>query len=324
MINTREDNKSKELLNLFLSNKPLTQEMLQKMINVFNFSPEKQDEALNEDKIYLTNPPIDFNLNSNYQSLLNKKRKSQDPIQVKEESNNSNIKNKIIKQNYNFITQTKTNDKTLKSNLEDSSPLKLEQEIQFSKVSYRLDYYKKAFKVNCFKYLTDSLNALLKPLPKELSGEKFFKPNHDSFTSNVKEKDNLIFLSMTLKKAFTYYIRSDKKVKGIKKQEKNENLINNIFNYEPKNKNDLSQLEELKKYLNKTVEKHIELYYESESFKSFSREEKIKFFDKEFLNEKGFSMLQENGFIKLIKNTNDIFSNDLSSIHQKMDGIIFV
>ena len=73
-----------------------------------------------------------------------------------------------------------------------------------------------------------------------------------------------------------------------------------------------------------TVEKSIELYYQSESFKVFSNEEKIKFFDNEFIKEKGFSMLEKNGFIKLIKlyqNNFENFSNGLSSIHPTMNEI---
>ena len=73
-----------------------------------------------------------------------------------------------------------------------------------------------------------------------------------------------------------------------------------------------------------TVEKSIELFYQSEFFKKFSNEEKIKFFDNNFIKEKGFSMLEKNGFIKLTKlyqNQNENFSNGLSSIHPIMNEI---
>ena len=316
MIKAREINKDKELLNQFLYSKTLNQEMLQLMLNVFNFSPENKDEIINEDDIYLGNPPKDCDINSDDQSLLNKKRKSQDSIAIIEDTNNSNKKR-------NFITQTKTDDKTLKPIIEDLSPLGIEQAKDFSNVSYRLDGYKKAFKVNCFQYLTNTLNELL---PKELIGKKkFYKPNHESFTANVKEEDNLNFLSMTLKEVYTYIeIDKDKKAKGTKKKDKNADLIEIIFNYKPKSYYDSQNLEKLKQYLDMTVEKSIELYYQSESFKVFSSGEKIKFFDYKFIKEKGFSMLEKNGFIKLIKlyqNKNEDFSNGLSSIHPKMNGI---
>jgi hypothetical protein len=316
MIKAREINKDKELLNQFLYSKTLNQEMLQLMLNVFNFSPENKDEIINEDDIYLRNPPKDCDINSDGQSLLNKKRKSQDSITIREDTRNSNKKR-------NFITQTKTDDKTLKPIIEDLSPLGIEQAKDFSNVSYRLDGYKKAFKVNCFQYLTNTLNELL---PKELIGKKkFYKPNHESFTANVTEEDNLYFLSMSLKEVYTYIeIDKDKKAKGTKKKDKNADLIEIIFNYKSKSYDDSQNLEKLKQYLDMTVEKSIELYYQSESFKVFSSGEKIKFFDCKFIKEKGFSMLEKNGFIKLIKlyqNKNEDFSNGLSSIHPKMNGI---
>lgn len=323
MIKAREDKKDIKLLNEFLYSETLSQEMLQLMLNVFNLSPENIDKEINEDRLYMINSPKNCEINSHDISLLNKKRKSQDSIKVIEDENNSNIKNENEKRN--LITQTKANDKTLKSNIEDISPLGNEQDKELPKVIYRLDYYKKAFKVNCFKYLTNTLNELL---PKELSSKnKFYKPNHESFTSNVKEEDNLNFLSMTLKEAFTYIEKDkdkDKKAKGTKKKDKNEDLIKNIFNYELKNNYNSKNLEKLKQYLDMTVEKSIELFYQSEFFKKFSNEEKIKFFDNNFIKEKGFSMLEKNGFIKLTKlyqNQNENFSNGLSSIHPIMNEI---
>ena len=65
--------------------------MLQLMLNVFNFSPENKDEIINEDDIYLRNPPKDCDINSYGQSLLKKKRKSQDSITIIEDIRNSNI-----------------------------------------------------------------------------------------------------------------------------------------------------------------------------------------------------------------------------------------
>jgi hypothetical protein len=189
MIKDREDNKDKELLNQFLYSKTLSQEMLQLMLNVFKLSPENIDEEINEDDIYMRKPPKDCDIKSYDQSLLNKKRESQNSLKIIEDTNNSNKKR-------NFITHTKADDKTLQSNIEDLSPLEIEQVKEFSKVIYRLDGYKKAFKVNCFQYITNTLNELL---PKEFIGKKkFYKPNHESFTANVKEEDNLKFLSIKL------------------------------------------------------------------------------------------------------------------------------
>lgn len=317
MINLIEDNKGK-IFYKFLHDEIPDEEILQLMLNVFNSSSENKDEATIEDNIYKPKPPKHGDINSYGQCLLKKKRKRQDSIHEKENTrtNNSNIKIEIKKEN--FVTQTKTNDKTLKSNKEGNNSIESKEGIKIP--SYRTDYYKKAFKVNCFKYLTKTLNEFINKFCKELSRKKFHKPNHQSFTSNVKEEDNLSFLNMELKEAFTYYIKEDRKIQGIKKQKANEKLIKEIFNLQILSS---PNLKKLKDFLDMKVEKCIKLYYQSDSFKDFSKVEKIQYYDSKFREEKGFSMLEENGFINLIKlyqNKNDNFSDGLSSIQLVLDG----
>ncbi len=301
MIKAREDNKDKELLNQFLYSNILETEVLKSMLNVFCFTPENMDEEINGAFLYTTKPPKNCYTEFYDHGLLNKKMKRQDPMQVKEDSNNSSSSKDKIKKAY-FITKTKTSDKIDKSNLEDTSSIQ-----KISKDIYKLEYYIKAFKVNCFQYLTKELNRLHESFNKN----KFFRPNHQEFTSKAKEIDNLYFFLMTLEEAFTY-VGPDKNVNEDKKRKKNKSLIEKIKK-SPGN-------DELKSLLKMTVEESIGLYYKSQSFEEFRENEKIKFFDSEFQKEKKFSMLEKNGFIKLIKlYHNDTFSNSFSSIQIVLD-----
>ena len=71
------------------------------------------------------------------------------------------------------------------------------------------------------------------------------------------------------------------------------------------------------------MEEYIKIYYESEEFKNFCKDEKIQFYEKEFIKEKKFPILKDYGFLKLIKmfESNKSFSDGLKSIHSSMNGI---
>lgn len=78
-------------------------------------------------------------------------------------------------------------------------------EISKKRKFFRVDDSKKHFKVAINKFATEELNLLIKKsgLPKKLQ-RKIHLPNYKMFTSNVKELDNLDFLSFELKNIFTY------------------------------------------------------------------------------------------------------------------------
>ena len=198
-------------------------------------------------------------------------------------------------------------------------------EISNYKYQYRLDYYKKAFKVHCFKHLTKTLNFLVSKcnFPKELKLKKICKPNNESFTSNAKEKDNYEFLSMPLKDIYSF-VKNSNKEKGIGLQQNNKIVIDKMLRFikENKNKENKDYLN-LEKYLNMNMEEYINIYYESEEFKNFCKDEKIQFYEKEFIKEKKFPILKDYGFLKLIKmfESNKSFSDGLKSIHSSMNGI---
>ena len=284
--------------------------------------------------------PIDFNtsnkiFNTECRKFLCIKRKNSETIK-KENKSYSNAKDnkqkteKFIK-SYNDNSKTKeTNEITQKINIKNNNThTQIEKKIDYekqksSKFQYRLDYYKKAFKVNCFKALTNYLNNLISKcnLPKEFKGRKIFKPNNESFTANAKEEDNYKFLFMQLKDIFCY-VKNEKSNEGISLQKRNKELIDNICNYiNQKGENLGNELQNLKKYLNMTVEEYIKIYYETKEFKKFCDEEKIKYYDEEFIKEKKFSILEKYGFLKLIKmHQINHFSNGFCSIHLTMNGI---
>lgn len=269
-----------------------------------NKSLENQKQKQNANNIFISgglNPiaeePIDEKLGK---SFISKKRKNN------ENDNSDNSKNTTQKNtDIHILEKTKT-----------------------FKYQYRLDYYKKAFKVHCFKNLTKFLNNLLSKCNLPISAfknKKIFKPNNESFTSNAKEEDNYLFLSMSLKDIFSY-IKNDKQSKGISLQKNNKILIEKILNYiELKGNNYSKDFENLKYYLNMKMEDYIKIYYDTEEFQNFCKIDKIQFYENEFIKEKGFHMLEKYGFLRLIKlhqiNVNKNFSYGLKSIHFKINGI---
>ena len=80
-----------------------------------------------------------------------------------------------------------------------------------SQRTQRIDYGKKYFKTNFSSFLKKYANRLIQKscLPKNLK-LKISSPNSLSFTSNVKDSDNLAFLSFSVQEIFCYYKESNK------------------------------------------------------------------------------------------------------------------
>ena len=128
---------------------------------------------------------------------------------------------------------------------------------------------------------------------------------------------------MTIKEIYCI-LKDDKKSEGKSLQLRNKEFIDAIIKYiEDKGKNISKDLEKLKNYLNMTMEEYIKKYYDTNEFKKFCKEEKIKYYEEEFIKEKKFPMLKDYGFLKLIRiySFNKNFSNGLKSIHSMMNGI---
>ena len=91
-------------------------------------------------------------------------------------------------------------------------------------------------------------------------------------------------------------------------KKKNKEFIKKILNYKPDIENE--NLKILKDYLEMRFEDFIIEYYQTDDFKKFSKNEKIQFYEKEFIKEKKFPMLKEYGYLKLLKiNSFKNFSN---------------
>ena len=165
------------------------------------------------------------------------------------------------------------------------------------KIAIRIDYGKKYFKTKFSAFLKDHANRLIKKscLPKELK-KNISSPNSLSFTSNVNDSDNLAFLSFTVREIFCYSKGGYKNSLQIKNQKKIENIMNFIENCE----ND-EKFENIYSFFKMSLEDAYELFYESEEFKKYARNSKVIEQDKEYKAQNRISLLEKNGFIKMIK-----------------------
>lgn len=165
-------------------------------------------------------------------------------------------------------------------------------------ISKRIDYHKKYFKTNFVKFLKRYGNDLIKDsdLPKQFK-RKISAPNHISFTANVKESDNYEFLFFIVQDILTHYVEGTKCKNSL--QIKNQNLIEDILAFIENN--DEEKYEDIKSFFKMTVEDAYSLFYESKEFKKYAAETKTIYLDKEFRIQKGFSLLEKNGFIKMCR-----------------------
>ncbi len=165
-------------------------------------------------------------------------------------------------------------------------------------ISKRIDYHKKYFKTNFVKFLKRYGNDLIKDsdLPKQFK-RKISAPNHISFTANVKESDNYKFLFFIVQDILSHYKEGPKCNNSL--QIKNQNLIKDILAFIESN--DEEKYEDIKSFFKMTVEDAYSLFYESKEFKKYAAEAKTIYLDKEFKIQKGFSLLEKNGFIKMCR-----------------------
>jgi hypothetical protein len=155
---------------------------------------------------------------------------------------------------------------------------------------HRIDYLIKKFKTKCFsKY---AINKLIKKIKNcqfqsNLNNAKVYLPDHAVFTSETNYRKNQVFLTMTLREIFS-----------LGNKQKNVDLFNMISN--STNYQDQEAYDELINYLDKTGEEIIKEFYGSPEFETFKEENKEG--DEAFKQEKKFSFMEKDGFLKLIKN----------------------
>lgn len=159
---------------------------------------------------------------------------------------------------------------------------------------FRVDSAKKHFKVAVSQFATEQLNLLIKKskLPKKLK-KKIHLPHFKLFTSNPKEFDNFQFLSYDLKQILTLG-KTDENLQG-----NNDTKISEIMGYK-----NYEKKKEIIEFLSLKYEDIIKLFYKSEKFQKFKKNEITKFFNEGIKKEKNISLLEDFGLIKLFKMTN--------------------
>ena len=256
---------------------------------------------------------------------------SEQPIFSQKNLNNNNIFN--INKNANYFNEKKSiifnNNKenarqlnpiikegVLDSNLFQEKEKEKESKNLFNSISntqvinfnncetnniYRQDYYIKQFKVQYSIWLRNILNLkLMSFLDKIKSGKKnikFYPLNSLTFTANPKYNDNKIFLSMKIKEILIVGINGNRS-SNQKKNKENIELVEKMGEQYNNTNEDLID------FLNMTMEESIYMFYNSEQFLKFKNSTQAKINDNKFFSEKKFSLLENNGFIYLIKNFN--------------------
>ena len=220
--------------------------------------------------------------------------------------NDSQFENDIIEE----INQDARNDNINHQNASDSGlkktfitskengHIQMVSKSKSKKPSQRIDYSLKYFKTFFSKYLKDLSNKIIEEskLPSEFKKQKICSPNHISYTGNPKESDDYKFLFFTVQDILVYYKGENCKNSL---QKKNKATIESILNFIDEN-NDESY-EEVRNFFKMSLEQVYELYYKDEAFKKYAEDEKAIYLDQEFKAQNGFSLLENNGFIKVVK-----------------------
>ena len=206
---------------------------------------------------------------------------------------NEKIENKyLIKQNRN--NENIENNKQIKFILKQENQKNREDNKKY--IMYRKDAYYKHFKAIFAKYLKNKANKLKNDCFPLYDKNNFSAVSY-KYTGNPKEKDNFMFLSFKIKDLLIY----GKNEKIQNRQYNNELIIKFIENNQNKAR-DKIMYDELIIFLNDTVENElINFYKNKEELKSINKDSKCQLYDQYFKKETGISLLENNGFIELLK-----------------------
>ena len=268
--NSNLENKIKENLSFISSNTKYINNIPIIHNNIIN-------NNINNQKIFLTNKKSEFIIHNN-------------------EKENTNKNNNMNFQEINELNIIKENSEKNKYN----PKLDLISNNSSTPNIYRQDYYIKQFKVQYSLWLRNILNSKLALFLSKIKNNKkfikFYPLNSLKFTANPKYKDNKIFLSMKIKEILIIGINTNRN-SNQKKNKENIELIEKMGL-------DNGIYDDLIEFLNITMEESINIFYKSEQFIKFKNSTQAKINDNKFFKEKKFSLLEENGFIFLIKNYN--------------------
>ena len=240
-----------------------------------------QKQIIDNDFTYA---PIEFNI-----SFLALPKKKLFEIEIKNKNN--------YKKNISPKFQLGTKERRTKNKIIKLSVKSMQENLKKEKKNYvyRKDAYYKHFKALFAKYIRNKVNNL-----KNICFPNFNKNNFAAlsykFTGNPKEKDNIKFLSMKIKDLLI--LGKDEEIKN--RQYNNELLIKYIENNRELSI-DKNKYEELISCLDETLENELMEFYNNKiEFENINKDIKCLIFDKHFKNETGISLLEKNGFIKIL------------------------
>ena len=243
------------------------------------------------------------NLNFSYISLLldNKNDYEESDNQIQSFSSELNFSYKIsdifeTSAKNDLIGKLSTKTNILNEALAPTKIISEKDKEDFANKKYRKDAYYKHFKVLFGRYLKNRINTLKNICFPEFGKNNFSSPNY-KFTGNPKEKENYNFLSFKVKDILTF--AEDKKSRN--RQYNNNLLIEYIENNKDKAKDKISY-EKLICVLFQTLEEAIEDFYNDKNeFEKISKDQNCLFYDKYFKKKTNISLLEKNGFLKVLK-----------------------
>ena len=244
------------------------------------------------------------NLDFNFSFIQNKLIEKEINKKLFEKEINNNIYNDDSCITNNILYN---NDKNLKKNDNKETQIKFisKKEILDKnaynniKLIYRKDAYYKHFKSVFAKYLKDKANKF-----KNICFPHFCKNNFSAlsykYTGNPKEADNVKFLLFKIKEILAY--GKDDKIKN--RQYNNELLIRYIEKNEALAKHK-EVYKDLINFFNNSVEEELIIFYNNKiEYENLKNDVKCKYFDKYFISETGISLLERNGFIRILRMKN--------------------
>ena len=279
----------------------------------FSFSEEEEENLITSKKLELSK---EIYSNIFQKEILEKNMEKQNEQNLKEDNQindffdleNLNLPSPLKEKEkieYNEKSIKSTNDKTIKEKLKINKcifGIKSER-----KIEPRIDYAIKNFKVYLSKYLKEYGNKLIKQCnyPKKLRKLKLFSASYKYFTGISNEKENKIFFNFTIEKLFSYpEIEIPKKDNRLQRQ--NKEIIKSLKEYiHEKYPNEVpDKFQELLNFFKMTFQEAIVYFYKSNKFEEYSSSPKTKYLDEQVIKAKGFSLLEQNAFFRLMKNYN--------------------
>ena len=158
----------------------------------------------------------------------------------------------------------------------------------------RIDDYKIYWRAKINKYYIERINSLIKEsdLPNELK-KIIHAPYYKGFTIKVKCSSTKEDLGKAMSTILTIGHKTQKN------QSQNCNNIQAIFNYNANHQSE--SVQKIVDLLLKTYEQVIGVFYESPKFVELCGDDTAKFYDEEFKKQKGYSLFEKNGLIKIFK-----------------------